>query len=419
MLEIIRNLCIFDDYTVLQWALLFMFYCIFGWAFESVYCSLKELRFLNRGFCHGPWLPIYGVGAVMFLMFAWPFRDNLIKVYFMGMFVGTGLELVTGFLMFKIFHMKWWDYSQNPFNFHGYICLYASLAWGVLAVVFTKLIHPHVAAISEDWTYTGFVVAVTMLYTLFVEDLVFSVIGALDLKKRIEQLAANSEEIQNLKLNISEVRERIIEMQEQARANVSEVKSIAETEGNLAAAKVVTEETKRALATGGTLVAKTIANSSVNAAKAAVKTVTEAGTATGKTVINVGATAGKTVIDAGTTAGKTVVNVGKSAARKVANAVPGSRHNGLRHSENKEGLEIRRRRMEERLRILEDGGDANSGRMNWWVGSMLRNNPTLKGKSENYDKLREAARRYAESFEKLEARIEEEYKKFEDDGIEK
>lgn len=403
MVEFIENLSIFSEYTILQWALLFMLYCIFGWVFESLYCSLKELRPLNRGFCHGPWLPIYGVGAIMMLLFAWPYRQNLYMVYVMGVLVGTVLELVTGVSMYHIFHMKWWDYSHNPFNFHGYICLYASLGWGVLAVIFTRFIHPHVADISRDWTYTGFVVAVTMLYTLFVEDLIFSVIAALDLKRRIEQLADNSEEIQALKLNIREVRTRLLDMQEQARANVSEVKSIAETEGNLAAAKVVTEETKRVIATGSTIVAKTIANGSVTAAKVAVKTVTEAGS-----------TAGKTVLEAGNTAGKTVMDAGKSAARRVANVVPGTRAYEERHGENREELELRSRRMEERLRILEDGGDSRSGRMNWWVGNMLRNNPTLKEGTEYFDKLREAARRYTESLEKLEARIEKGYEKAEE-----
>ncbi len=478
MFELIKSLWIFDEYTALQWALFFMFYCIFGWAFESVYCSLKELRFLNRGFCHGPWLPIYGVGAVLMLMFAWPYRGDLRLVYVMGVIVGTGLEFVTGFTMFHIFHMKWWDYSHNPFNFHGYICLYASLAWGFLAVFFTRVMHPHVAEISANWTYTGFVVAVTMLYTLFIEDLIFSVIGALDLKRRLEQLAENSEEIQTLKLNITEARARLLELQEQARANVSEVKNIAETEGNLAAAKVVTEETRRVIATGSTFVANTIKTGSVTAAKAAVKTVADAGTATGKTVINVGSTAGRTMIDAGVTvidagttagksvvdagkavagaganagksvletgkavagaganagksvietgkavagaganAGKSVVSVGKSAARRVASAVPGTRSNAIRQSNNKEGLEQHRRRMEERLHILEDGGDAHSGRMNWWVRTMLSNNPTHNGHSETFNKLRESAKRYSESFEKLEARIDAEYEKLQDEYI--
>jgi len=316
----IENLWIFEDYTILQWALFFILYCMLGWVFESIYCSIKEQKLLNRGFCHGPWLPIYGSGAILMLVFAGPFKGEYWKAFLTGMLVGSALELVTGYLMFHIFHMRWWDYSQNPLNFHGYICLYTSIAWGALAVVFIEFIHPRFSAISKDWTYTGFVVAVTMLYTLFIEDVIFSVIGALDLKKRLENLAANSEEIQALKLNISEAKTKFMELQEQAKANVSEVKSIAETEGNLAAAKAVR-------------------------------------------------------------------------------------------------LKLHSLHMTERLRVLEDGGDEKSGRMNWWVASMLRNNPTLKGGSESFEKLREAAGRYKEGFQKIEALIEKEFENLRDEHI--
>jgi hypothetical protein len=80
-------------------------------------------------------------------------------------------------------------------------------------------------------------------------------------------------------------------------------------------------------------------------------------------------------------------------------------------------LKLHSRHMTERLRVLEDGGDEKSGRMNWWVASMLRNNPTLKGGSESFEKLREAARRYKEGFHKLEARIEKEFENFRDEYI--
>ena len=236
----VNGLKVFQNYTLLQWAWFFMFYCIFGWCFESTYCSLKSMRLMNRGFCHGPWLPIYGAGGTLFLIFAWPYRANLITTFLMGMLVGTGLELITGPLMYHIFHMKWWDYSQNPLNFRGYICLGASLGWGAMALFFVHFLHPRVAELTVDWTPIGYIVVVTMLYTLFVEDVIFSVLGALDIRKRLETLAANSEEIQQLKLSISEAREHLEELQEAARANASEVKIVAESEGRLAAAKLAT-----------------------------------------------------------------------------------------------------------------------------------------------------------------------------------
>ena len=57
-------------YTILQWLTFFMLYCILGWCFESSYCSLKSGHLQNRGFCHGPWIPLYGVGSCLLVFFA-------------------------------------------------------------------------------------------------------------------------------------------------------------------------------------------------------------------------------------------------------------------------------------------------------------------------------------------------------------
>ena len=402
----VNGLKVFQNYTLLQWAWFFMFYCIFGWCFESTYCSLKSMRLMNRGFCHGPWLPIYGAGGTLFLIFAWPYRANLIVTFLMGMLVGTGLELITGPLMYHIFHMKWWDYSQNPLNFRGYICLGASLGWGAMALFFVHFVHPRVAELTVNWTPIGYIVVVTMLYTLFVEDLIFSVLGALDIRKRLETLAANSEEIQQLKLSITEAREHLEELQEAARANASEVKSVAESEGRLAAAKYVSEEAARALQDAretGTLAARSLAESGAQAARAAVDSGVQTARSAAQSVADTGAQAVQTA----RSAAQSVAETGRSAGELGKSAVQRSLELRRRLAEE------RRRRLEERLAILEDGGDACSGRMNWWVGNTLRNNPTIHHAhhSENfefYERLRASSHRYHESFEKMEARIDAE-----------
>ena len=450
----VNGLKVFQNYTLLQWAWFFMFYCIFGWCFESTYCSLKSMRLMNRGFCHGPWLPIYGAGGTLFLIFAWPYRANLITTFLMGMLVGTTLELITGPLMYHIFHMKWWDYSQNPLNFRGYICLGASLGWGAMALFFVHFLHPRVAELTVDWTPIGYIVVVTMLYTLFVEDVIFSVLGALDIRKRLETLAANSEEIQQLKQSISEAREHLEELQEAARANASEVKIVAESEGRLAAAKLVSEEAARALQDAretGTLAARSLAENSVQAARAAVDSGVQTARSAAQTVADTGAqavqtarSAAQTVADTGAQAVQTARNAAQSVADTGAQAVQTARSAAqsvadtgatavrtvaetgrgaadLGKSAVQRSLELRRRlaeerrrRLEERLAILEDGGDARSGRMNWWVGNTLRNNPTMthhprhSADFEFYARLRASSQRHRESFEKMEARIDAE-----------
>lgn len=417
-----QGLRVFQNYTLLQWAWFFMFYCIFGWCFESVYCSVKSLRLMNRGFCHGPWLPIYGAGSTLFLVFAWPYRDDLMITFLMGMLVGTTLELITGPLLYHIFRMRWWDYSRNPLNWHGYICLYASIGWGFMALFFVHFLHPHVAVLTKSWTPIGYTIVVTMLYTLFIEDLIFSVLGALDIRKRLERLADNSAEIRQLKLSIAEARLRMEELQDTVSANVSEVKEIAENEGTLAAARAVSEstaQTARALAEGSAQAARSLAESSAQAARSLAETGGHTARSIAKTsgqaarnLASGSAQAAKTLAETGGQAARGVASTGMLAGRSVGNAGKSAVQRSLEL--RKRHMEEKRRRMEERLAILEDGGTAETGRMSWWVGNTLRNNPTAghhgrhKESAEALELLRASSHRYRESFEKMEARLEDE-----------
>lgn len=130
------------QYTWYQWLLYFYIYCFFGWIFESCYVSMRKKKWVNRGFLHGPFLPIYGSGAVMMLFVSEPFKENLVLTYFAGVVGATVLELLTGMVMESLFKIKYWDYSNQKFNFRGYICLSSSVAWGFLTIIMNEGIHP-------------------------------------------------------------------------------------------------------------------------------------------------------------------------------------------------------------------------------------------------------------------------------------
>ena len=117
-------------YTPAQWALFFFLYSFLGWIWESGYVSLREKRWMNRGFLNGPLLPIYGFGAVFILLFTLPVAANPLLVFLMGMAGATLLEYVTGSFLENTFHVRYWDYSMYRWNLHGHICLAASLCWG-------------------------------------------------------------------------------------------------------------------------------------------------------------------------------------------------------------------------------------------------------------------------------------------------
>lgn len=71
-----------------------------------------------------------------------PFKSKLWVLFVGSVIITTALESVTGFLMEKLFHDKWWDYSNKSFNFHGYICLEFSFIRGIACVLVTDVLHP-------------------------------------------------------------------------------------------------------------------------------------------------------------------------------------------------------------------------------------------------------------------------------------
>ena len=80
----------------------------------------------------------------MMLWVSIPVRDSLPLVYLSGVIAATALEYVTGWCMERLFQMKYWDYSNQKFQLHGYICLGTSLSWGLLTIFLTEIIHePH------------------------------------------------------------------------------------------------------------------------------------------------------------------------------------------------------------------------------------------------------------------------------------
>lgn len=187
------------EYTAVQWLFFFYFYSLFGWCFESTYVSLKERKLVNRGFLRGTFLPLYGSGAIMMLVVSKPFQDSLILTYLAGCVGATLLEYVTGVTMEALFKVRYWDYSDQPFNFQGQVCLSSTLAWGGLTILMTHVIHKPI----EDFVLgipRAILVPVTMVVTLvMVVDFTLSIKAAMDLRDvlvRMEEAKKEMERIQ-------------------------------------------------------------------------------------------------------------------------------------------------------------------------------------------------------------------------------
>lgn len=176
------------EYTIPQWILFFFLYAFFGWIWEVCLELVKKRRFVNRGFLLGPILPIYGFGAVSILLFTVSVQQNLVLTFCCGMIGATALEYLTGWLLERLFRLRYWDYSRLPFNLNGYICLPASLCWGVFSVLLVWVVQPPVTGLIRRLPETGEAVLAAVLLVAGAADLIFSVREAISIRQLLEKL---------------------------------------------------------------------------------------------------------------------------------------------------------------------------------------------------------------------------------------
>ncbi|MDU1309167.1 putative ABC transporter permease [Clostridium sp.] len=154
-------------YNLFQWILLFFIYCFLGWCVESTIVSTREKRFINRGFLKGPFLPIYGTGTI------------LIKI-------------------------KYWDYTDDKFNYKGRICLVSSLFWGVLTLFVVYIIHAPISNLISNLGNTTIIVLSIIASIIFIFDFVYSTYNVLDLNRILKFMTKIREEMETLSNQIKE-----------------------------------------------------------------------------------------------------------------------------------------------------------------------------------------------------------------------
>lgn len=118
---------------------LFYLYSFLGFLWETLWVSYQKGAWVQRGFLNGPILPIYGFGALAVTLATRVVANSDWQVFLVGMVVATLLELITGMMIEKLFHVRYWDYDDRPFNYKGYICLRSTLFWGVMSVVLVEI----------------------------------------------------------------------------------------------------------------------------------------------------------------------------------------------------------------------------------------------------------------------------------------
>lgn len=193
------------QYTFIQWLLFFFIYCFLGWVWESCYVSIKKREWINRGFLHGPMLPIYGSGAIIVLICTNGVRDQIVLTFLFGMTGATILEYVTGVCMERLFRVRYWDYSHMPLNLKGYICLPVSLGWGVFSVLLVRVIHVPIENLVLQIPERIAEVVSVVCSSAFAMDFTLSFSEAMDLRDMLIRLSDSNEKIQRLQKRLEVV----------------------------------------------------------------------------------------------------------------------------------------------------------------------------------------------------------------------
>ena len=235
--------------------LTFFVYGFFGWCAEVAFAACKQRKFVNRGFLNGPICPIYGVGVTMVVFCLNPLKDNLLMLYLVSIVLVTVLEGVTGFAMDKIFHNKWWDYSEMPFNIGGYVCLLFSLIWGVACVLIVDLLNPPIFRALEWLPKAAGITLIVVLGGALLADLYVTTAGIIKMNKQLEsmkKIAAELREISDqLGENIYGGVIAVLEKSEESRQKLEESKVKLEEKKDDLTSEVaeVTEEMKERIST--------------------------------------------------------------------------------------------------------------------------------------------------------------------------
>lgn len=123
------------------WFLIFMVYAFAGWLLEVIVSVFIRRKLINRGFLIGPICPIYGIGAVIF---SWVFQDvnNIVALFCACMVTGVVIEYIVSYVMEKLFHVRWWDYSEQTFNVNGRVSTWSAALFGTGGALIVKFATP-------------------------------------------------------------------------------------------------------------------------------------------------------------------------------------------------------------------------------------------------------------------------------------
>lgn len=216
--------------TICRYFFWFQLYSIAGWIVETLLYLFRDKKIVKRGFLFGPLCPIYGTGACILRALLYGRINNIFLIFILGLLLCGVLEYFTHFLMEKMFHAMWWDYSSRRFNIKGRVYLNGLLQFGLAAVLILKVVQPLFEKLTDLIPNTALYIISFVLYSLTLMDLCLTFSDLTKVVKTLKYVQS---------LTITGVQKGIDVTDE---AFKDSFKSIKETEAVKAVSKLFTDE---------------------------------------------------------------------------------------------------------------------------------------------------------------------------------
>ena len=177
------------------YVLVFFIYAFAGWVMETTSISIRNKKFVNRGFLIGPYCPIYGWGYLAITILLTKYKTHPVALFVLISVVCSVIEYVTSLVLEKLFHARWWDYSKRLLNVDGRICITNSVAFGALGIVALMYLNPIIEGFIFNMNPQLTMIIAIIVFIIYLVDNITSFKIVNSFKNKFASFTDNTEEI--------------------------------------------------------------------------------------------------------------------------------------------------------------------------------------------------------------------------------
>lgn len=164
------------DKKLCYYFLIFIICAFAGWIYEELYYLLDDKILVNRGFLYGPYLPIYGFGALMMVILLKKYKKRPVLFFVLAMVAAGVLEYLSGFLILKIYNTRFWDYRGLFLNISGFVCLRSLLSFATGGLLLIYIAEPLILKLVNKTSIKKLKNITVILFTIIIIDCILTII---------------------------------------------------------------------------------------------------------------------------------------------------------------------------------------------------------------------------------------------------